>query len=372
VLTRRRTGLVFASMLACMALAIPAAGAAPRTPAPPASAKANAMPRPAAKAPPQTFPDAVAAIGTTKFQDAYGGQETTPSGRLVIYVVAAHGASLVSAIHSEAAHSAGSEYSVAYVPHSWAQLNALTTTIAQQEPRWRAAGIQLARWGPDAASSKVTIDLRAYTATAAGELLHNYGSEWVSVSHESLNLNVVFEDRYYDYAPFYGGDAIFPNASNPQVYCTDAFTMLGNNNPSNHWLLTAGHCGIQHPWYTNFYSKYSFASTSTDYFHGFGGSTATDVQTMGPVNAWGDVWGNSTTIYYPYTTFQPGNGQLITFDGARTGAVFGATVTASGPFCLTVQGIDDCNLGQAQSSNVICQPGDSGGQSSSARAMTTT
>jgi V8-like Glu-specific endopeptidase len=37
-------------------------------------------------------------------------------------------------------------------------------------------------------------------------------------------------------------------------------------------------------------------------------------------------------------------------------------VVSAGPFCLTIQGIDDCNLGEAyDGSTIIVQPGDSGG-----------
>jgi hypothetical protein len=266
-------------------------------------------------------------------------------------------------VRDEAAHNAGAEYAVAYVPHSWAQLNALTMKIARQEKaRWRARGIQLARWGPDAASSKVVIELRSYAAAAGRELLANYRPGWVSVSHKSLNQRMVFMDRYYDYAPFYGGDAIFPNASKPEVYCTDAFTMLGNIHPSNHFLLTAGHCGSRYPWYTNFSSKHVLGNTSTNYFNGFGGRTTTDTQTVGPANAWGTVWGNTTNTYYPYTTLHPARGAGICFDGAVTGLVCNVPVTRAGPFCEPIEGYDDCNLGEAySSSSVITQPGDSGG-----------
>jgi hypothetical protein len=42
--------------------------------------------------------------------------------------------------------------------------------------------------------------------------------------------------------------------------------------------------------------------------------------------------------------------------------MFGVTVESAGPFCRTIQGIDDCNLGEADDPNqVVCQPGDSGG-----------
>ncbi len=340
------------SILVCGAIATPAVAASGR-------ATAGHVPTTVAAEP---FATTVETLGSTRFQEGYGGQGVSPSGYPVVYVVAGHGAGFLSALRGEAASAGGADYAVAYVPHSWAQLNSLTMRIASQEKTWRQRGIELAKWGADPASSKVTIHLRSYSAAAGRALLAAYGSGWVSVSRQPMTQQVVFLDRYFDHAPWYGGDAIFPNAGNPGVYCTDAFTMLGNAHPNNHWLLTAGHCGTHHPWYTNFNSLYQIGGTGTDYFHGYGGNTATDTQTIGPTNAWGDVWGNSTVVYHPIGKLHPGSGSLITFDGARTGAVFGAEVTNAGPFCLVVQGITDCNLGRADDfSSVICQPGDSGG-----------
>ena len=131
-------------------------------------------------------------LGTTKFQSAYGGQDRSPSGRLVIYVVAAQGDAFLPAVRDEAARSPQADYNVAYVPHSWAQLNALTIQIARDRARWRERGIELARWGPDAASSKVVITLRSYTAAAERELLAGYGPDWVSVSPTSRKQRHVF------------------------------------------------------------------------------------------------------------------------------------------------------------------------------------
>jgi hypothetical protein len=197
--TRSRRLFLPLSLLACAAIAISA----------PASASAGTPSKPhpvhLAGAPAASFASTVETLGTTRFQSAYGGQELSPSGRLAVYVVAAHGAGFLSAMRGEAAHSAGAAYEVAYVPHSWAQLDALTMRIAKQEPAWRARGIQLAQWGPDAASSRVAITLRSYTGTAGRELLASYGAGWVSVSHAPLNQpRILLSNKYYDTAPFYG------------------------------------------------------------------------------------------------------------------------------------------------------------------------
>ncbi len=366
MLRRVRLSLLALSLLAFAAITTPVASASTQSPrghTPSPSTTGKTIPTPRGKPPAIPFETRIETLGTTQFQSAYGGLGSSSSGSPVIYVVAAHGAAFLSAVRDEATRNAEAKYAVSYVPHSWAQLNALTMKIAGEEKaRWRQRGIQLARWGPDAASSKVVIELQSYTAVAERELLSSYGPAWVSVSHKSLKQSVVFMDRYFDRAPFFGGDAIFPNAGNPQVYCTSAFTMLGNNHPSNHYALTAGHCGSRHPWRTNFHSLHPLGNTSRNYFHGFGGSTATDIQTVGPANLWGQVWGNSTTVYFPYTTLHPTATTPITFDGARTGTVFGVSVVIAGPFCRIIGGLDVCNLGEGFSSrHTVCQPGDSGG-----------
>jgi hypothetical protein len=357
MLTRSRLLLASLCLLASVALALPAAaGTSGRTP--PGQAQPKKIPALLSQRPPIPFETRVEALGTTTFQNSYGGQEKSASAALVIYVVAAHSASFLSAVRVQAARSGRAEYEVAYVPHSWAQLNALTIRIARDGPRWRARGVDLAEWGPDAASNKVVIELRSYNAAAGRKLLAAYGAGMVSVSHKSLKQRAFLLDRYYDSAPFYGGDRIFN--SNDTLECTDAFTMLGNNNPSNHWAITAGHCGNR-TWYTNFTHFYTLGSTSTDYMTGWGGSTNTDTQTIG-ANAWGVVWGNSGTTYYPYTTFHPAVGNNICFDGATTKLVCNVNVVKSGPFCTSIGSTYECSLGKIyDGSDVVCQPGDSGG-----------
>jgi hypothetical protein len=311
----------------------------------------------------------VETLGTTKFQKAYGGHETSPSGHLaVLYVVrgATQAAAFLSAVHDEATRSGRAEYEVAYVPHSFAQLEALTSKIAGDGSRWQARGIKLAEWGPDAASSKVVIRLRSYTAAAAREVLANYGAGWVSVSRKSLKQHAYDADRYHDTPPFYGGDRIFDSSEANK--CTDAFIMLGNSNPGNHWATTAGHCGSR-AWYTNFTNHYYLGSTSTNYWN----STNTDIQTIGPVSAVGQVWGNGSTRYFPYTTFTPGQGANICFDGATTTEVCGVPVGNPGPFCMIISGAYKCGLGRAyDASTVSCAGGIVAARSSSAPATTAT
>jgi hypothetical protein len=349
-------------VLACLAIALPAAIAAPRSPAPTArsvrSAGGARLPIP--------FVTKVAALGgATRFQAAYGGQENSASGRLaVLYVVRGHGSGLLAAVHAEAG-AADAGYRVVYVPHSWAQLHALMIKIAGQGPRWRAQGIGLAQWGPDLSASKIVIRLRSYSAAAAARLRAAYGAGWVSVSSTPMTGQwQLASNKYYDTAPFYGGDRIFTSSNGE---CTSAFTMLGNANPANHWVITAGHCG-RNTWYTNWTSRFEVGPTSTDYHVGYGGSTYDDVQTIGPADAWGSVWG-STGTYVPYVPFLPGAGAPICFDGATpkpdssSGLECGVGVINPIAGCITFSGgLTDCNLGQAYDANrEVCLAGDSGG-----------
>jgi hypothetical protein len=309
--------------------------------------------------PPPSLAEQVQAL-QAKFPDAYGGQETTQAGDLVIYVAAApHAAEFLAAVQKEAALHRGQRYTVAHVAHSWTQLEDLANVkIAGDTPKWRRHGIALGRWGPQAALNKVVIELRSPSAAAEKALLAAYGSDWVTVSPQPFTMKLEFKDRYYDRAPFYGGDAIFPDPSNPFAFCTDSFTVRNSNGYIRQ--LTAGHCYSRHPWYTNFYSKYVLGDTSGNYYSGFGGNTYVDIQHV-YANATDYVWGNSTTLYHPFDTYTPDYSDGICFDGAHTGEVCDATVTYAGPFCEIVGGYNDCWLGEAHKSSVVCQGGDSGG-----------
>jgi hypothetical protein len=363
MLTRARLFVLPLSLLACMAIAIPAASASAQTSAGAVPTPKKNLPEPRGRAPAIPLVTGVETLGATEFQRAYGGHETSSSGHLaVLYVVrgATQAAAFLSAVRDEATRSGQAEYEVAYVPHSFAQLEALTNSIALDGSRWQARGITLAEWGPDAATSKVVITLRSYTAAAARELLATYGASWVSVSRKSLKQHAYDADRYYDTAPFWGGDRIFD--SNEANLCTDGFIMLGNDNPSNHWATTAGHCGSR-TWYTNFTHDYRLGATSTNYWN----STNTDIQTIGPVYAVGIVWGNDGEDYVPYTSYTPGREQIC-FDGAtpkngtNNGNVCNVSVANPGPFCTTISGAYKCGLGRAyDSSRQICVGGDSGG-----------
>ncbi len=360
----RRLYLLIA-VLTGLAMAIPVPATASRNP----SAKGKLAAKTAVSRPLTTlFSTTVATLGATaKFQSGYGGQINSATGGVaVLYVVRGHEARLLAAVRGRAAADPG--YRVVYVPHTWAQLETLTTKIARQVPRWRARGIELAKWGPDPAASKVVIWLRAYSAAAAQQLRNAYGADLVSVSHTPMTQPAESAaNKYYDTPPFFGGDRIFAYpSSGGTLECTDGFVMLGNAHPANHWVLTAGHCGRQ-TWLTNWTVGYTLGSTSTDYLAGAGGNTAIDVQTIG-ANAWGEVWGDTGT-YDPFTIFVPPPRQYVCFDGADpkpdspSGLECGVEVTDQGPFCLiTTDGLTHCQLGEAyDGSRDVCLAGDSGG-----------
>jgi hypothetical protein len=177
--------------------------------------------------PAPTFTERVTGLAA-KFPNAYGGLEVSLSGHTIVYVVASKGSAFLKALRSEASHYPGQHYTVVDVRHSWAQLEDLTSNkITQDEPGWRAKGIRLARWGPEPATNKVLIQLRDPSARATQALVAAYGAEWVTVSPEPFTEKLVFKDRYHDYAPFYGGDAIAPCPSSGWA-CTDAFIMFNN------------------------------------------------------------------------------------------------------------------------------------------------
>jgi hypothetical protein len=343
------------SVVAGIAIAAPAAVATSAHAAAGKRESAKFISQPPPASPYSPFAGAVQQLGATRFATAYAGQVTSPSGHLIIYVVGGRGRAFLGSVRDEAARTGGGNYTVVYVQHSWAELNALTIRIARQFPHGRVDGISLGRWGPDPSFNKVLIELRSYSRAAERKLLARYGSAWISVSHVPFRQRMIFMDRYYDRAPFFGGDAIFVDASRPGTNCTSGFMV--NNDGGSHFMTTAGHCGTRRPWYTNFFSKYILGNTSSNYFS----NTTLDAQTIYGSGYYPAVYGNSTRVYYPQSVTFPQLHAGVTVDGARTGEVNGATVTRVGPFCVNVPPTV-CYLQEASdSSQVVVQGGDSGG-----------
>lgn len=352
-ISRRKLTIGMMAGLACVAM-LPVAQASARPTAHTSAQKKLHAPTPP---PPPTLAEQVASLGK-RFPAAYGGEALLPSGVLRVYVVAAHAGAFLHSV-STIARSRSQKVDITDVRYSWVHLNAVTNSIAKKVNTWRAKGVILARWGPVVEQNSVLVQLRNPSRMAIKELRAEYGSSGVIVSAKPFTMKLVFKDRYGDTSPFYGGDLIYYDPSNPLLtYCTDSFLML--NSSGDKRMLSAGHCGSRNPWYTNLTSVKTLGNTSGNWLHGYGGSTDLDIQSIA-VNGAPYVWGNGSTTYNPYETYDPVNGDKICFDGATTTLVCGVKVTNQGPFCETVQGVTVCRLGEATSSNVICQGGDSGG-----------
>lgn len=162
------------------------------------------------------LPTAVANLGKTQYPDAYGGltaRLTRPdepaSLTMTIYVVAARADPFLAAVRRQAAASPDTRYTIAHVPHTWAELNALAQQIEDAKDHWRARGAHVSTAEPDAAASKVTVTLLPFRpgtqmgqerlprhapptrAPAGQQISHNkaaasaltaaYGHDWISV-----------------------------------------------------------------------------------------------------------------------------------------------------------------------------------------------
>jgi hypothetical protein len=97
---------------------------------------------------------------------------------MTIYVVAARAEPFLAAVR---ALSADAQYTVVYVPHTWADLDALALEIEGAKDRWRARGIHVSAAAPDAGTSKVIVSLPACREEAANALIAAYGDDWISV-----------------------------------------------------------------------------------------------------------------------------------------------------------------------------------------------
>jgi hypothetical protein len=251
--------------------------------------------------PPPPFSSTVATLGNGAYRDTYGGRAEGANGKLIIYVVRAGSREFLSALRVKARQYSEANYSIVYVRHSWASLNELTTRLANAAPRWQARGIVPQEWGPDPQSNSILVRLRHYSKRAAQDLESYYGKSWVSVARVSDKERPVLMDRYFDSAPFFGGDAIYYDIGNPSTVCTSGYSMVGNRT-GNHFMTTAGHCPLltgQNTWYTNFFRLFRLGAISTNYLPT---SSRADFATIGPLNSAGQVWGNGTTVYNPEAT----------------------------------------------------------------------
>jgi hypothetical protein len=137
----------------------------------------------------------VARLGETEYPDAYGGLTArltglpgqSPAITMTIYVVAARAEPFLAAVRRQSADSPDTRYTVAHVPHTWAELNTLAQMIDGAQGQWGARGVHLSSADPDAAASKVIVTLLAYHSAAANALTAAYGHDWVCVAPSSAH-----------------------------------------------------------------------------------------------------------------------------------------------------------------------------------------
>lgn len=83
------------------------------------------------KLPPPRFADEISGTDAAKYPKAFAGIVVGPRGMLTIYVVRSKAAAFADAIRRQASasHRGTSDYRLVSVPHSWAQLLAVTARI---------------------------------------------------------------------------------------------------------------------------------------------------------------------------------------------------------------------------------------------------
>jgi hypothetical protein len=111
----------------------------------------------------------------------YGGMKIVPRG-IEVDVVGRGSDALNSAI---AQVKKSVPVQTKAVTHSWEALQALTSRLNQDQPKWRTKGVLLSMWGPDVSSNRVKVWLSKYDGAAAAALTAAYGADSVVVSRRS-------------------------------------------------------------------------------------------------------------------------------------------------------------------------------------------
>jgi hypothetical protein len=121
-------------------------------------------------------------LGTELRDDpTYGGMKIVPQG--IEVDVVGRGSAALSAAVARVKKSVPVQTKA--VRHSWEALQALTSRLNQDQPKWRTRGVLLSMWGPDVSTNRVEIWLSTYDSAAAATLTATYGADWVVVSRES-------------------------------------------------------------------------------------------------------------------------------------------------------------------------------------------
>lgn len=269
------------------------------------------------------------------------------------------GASMVAALAISATSAANTSVSAR---HSAAQLERLTLHIAHMR---FGSGIRLAQWGPDPRSNTVRIWLAHYTAAKARRIKRQLPPGWVSVVAWHGPLLSTLGGRDTDHAPFLNGDRIYIQEQDGRLefQCTDAFAITTR---TGRYGLTAGHCGGK-AIYTNKRRVYLMGRVTYKTYsnHGY------DLEEF-KCDCAAPVWYGKNAYHsvVNWKQVKAGTGPTheVTFDGATTGEVGGATVTQN-RICARLQDPNTgefhttCHLDEAggYASSGYCHSGDSGG-----------
>jgi hypothetical protein len=314
-------------------------------------------------------------MGTASFSDSYAGQFMTPSGRLIVYLARSGSSVFVSELHqfAQTAHNGPDNYTLVTVRHSWAQLVSVTSRITSDMRSLQAQGVELAQWGPDPQSNRVTIIQESYSEQAVHTLLHRYGSQWISVSHATERWvltdpggaampHLNGETRLTDTAPFFAGDIQWYGSQSSSRACTSSFNFVAKKS-GNRFGLASGHCASNAGGaagtvvYTNTKNRQTVGRISVQYFPG----SKIDVASVNTGGFSANVYGNGTTTYTVVGATFPGPGDLVTADGRVSGEVLSVKIENTGN-TINVQGFPIIDLTVASKKGAtVCQPGDSGG-----------
>ena len=310
--------------LICIALPSAAygssAGRGSETPNPTSSLSKPVAPHKPAGPPP--IKDSIETTATSAgLASAYGGQVVNADGTVTVYVTPSGMSRMNSALTKAVGSASSKAYTLKEVPHSFAELEALTMRLDAHQASLKHSGIDMVWCRPNTSSNTVLVKILNYSSSAARALQKKYGRALLTVRPFSGNLPTRTSNRYYDNSPFYNGDRIWFNNSPNGAKCTDGFAFTGNNS-GNVFETTAGHCGGSSVW-TNYTSHYEMGSVSTNYFNSTGGNYDLESFRCGCASP---VWYEGPSIgtaggYIHNVVGQCvcGKGQYVTADGATTG-----------------------------------------------------
>jgi hypothetical protein len=322
----------------------------------------------------QLFADEVETLGVEHYPATFAGATLGPTGVTDVYAVAASDGNLVNAVKALDRHRY--PVKVVAVRRGYSQLMAISAKLLRAHSQLKTEGVNLAQWGPDAASGTVKVTLRKPAASGMSALASaqgapvtssNYRAEASAVLKQQAGAGITLRSQYAtglpvlasrdgDTAPYFDGDLIFHVGAG--VTCTSGFNLIGSG--GGQYMVTAGHCGSG-TWKTH---ASTVGNTSLNYLTATSGNDFQITYLAG--GGLGVVWTNGTNTAPVTGALFPAVGAPITFNGGITGEVRGVTVQAvsqsqcfsdpstGGTICAT-------NLTKAEKSGTVCQPGDSGG-----------